>query len=130
MKFNFDTDHSEIDSKPVDTIDFKFLREFYLRFNSRGIYSNQIGDRKVYQSIEDHLNSKNTLTTLCCNTILNTNSEYFIQSSLKLVPKYLFKSLLKSALFTMNDFAVHVIFLITWIKSNKYNLADDRIVAV
>ncbi|RNA34550.1 hypothetical protein BpHYR1_051534 [Brachionus plicatilis] len=86
MKFNFDTDHSEIDSKPIDTIDFKYLREFYLRLSSRGIYPNQICDRKVYQSIEDYLNSNSTLTTLCCNTILNSNDENFIRNSLKLKP--------------------------------------------
>lgn len=110
MKFNFDTDHSEVDSKPTDTIDSRYLREFYLRLNSRGIYSNQICDRRLYQSIEDYLNSKNTLSILCCNTILNTNNENLIQSSLKLVPKHLYEPMLKCSLYTMNDLAIHVMF--------------------
>ncbi|CAF0837130.1 unnamed protein product [Brachionus calyciflorus] len=109
MSFNFERDHSEILSKISDSAEYKYLREFYLRLNSRGIYTKQINNRQTYQPIEDYLNSNSPLSCLSCNSILNTNDENFIKYTIDTVPKNLYKTLLKCSLLTMNDYAIYLL---------------------
>lgn len=108
MTFNFERDHSEIHSKLEDSVEYKYLREFYLRFNTRGIYPSNLANKSSYKSIEDELNANFSLRTLCCNTILNSNDENFIVNSISQAPANLYIVFLKCALYSMNDFAVHV----------------------
>ncbi|RNA17388.1 hypothetical protein BpHYR1_000500, partial [Brachionus plicatilis] len=109
MLFNFEADHSQIEVNLRDGIEHKYLREFYLRFNSRGIYSHQICSKTQYQSVQDHLNSKATLKTLACNAILNTANQAFIQFAINTSPSCLYETFLKCSIYNMNDFAVKVL---------------------
>ncbi|CAF0789927.1 unnamed protein product [Brachionus calyciflorus] len=109
MLFNFERDHTEIYEKIDDSIEYKYLREFYLRLNSRGIYSNDISNKKSYKSIENELNSKITLTTLSCNTILSSNDENYLNYVINSMPTSLYKLFLKCSMYQMKDFAVHLL---------------------
>lgn len=108
MLFNFEIDHCQIEEKLRDGIEHKYLREFYLRFNSRGIYSHQIAAKTFYQSIQDQLNSKANLKTLACNSILNSANQVYIKFVINTIPACLFYTLLKCSIYSMNDFAVKV----------------------
>ena len=106
--FDFDQDHEEIYSELDDPKDRGYIREFYMRFTTRGIYPNDLAGRTKFQSIQDELNSKLSLKELAVNTILSTNNQSLIKSSIKNAPIDIYHVFLKCALYTLNDFAVEV----------------------
>lgn len=108
MTFDFERDHSDIHAKLTYEIEYKYLREFYLRFNTRGIYPSNLKNKTEYKSIEQTLNSNISLRTLCSNAILSSNDDTFITNSINSVPSDLYKTFLKCALYSLNDFAVDV----------------------
>lgn len=106
--FNFERDHGEIDDEMDNKKDHGFVREYYMRFTTRGIYPSDLANKSCYRSIQDELNSKITLKQQVVNTILNTNNESFIKSAIDNAPIDTYHTFLKCAIYSLNDFAVQV----------------------
>lgn len=130
MLFNFEADHSQIELRLRDGIEHRYLREYYLRFNSRGIYTQLISAKTKYQSIQDQLNSNASLQTLACNSILKTADQAYLKYAINTMPSCLYQILFKCSIFNMNDLAVKVLinifknFFIFFYFYLKLNLID------
>lgn len=108
--FDFERDHNEIDEELEEDKDRGYIREYYMRFTTRGIYPSDVAGKTHYRSVENELNAKMTLKQLAINNILNTNDESAIKYAIDNAPIDTYHSFLKCAIYTLNDFAVQVIF--------------------
>jgi hypothetical protein len=104
--FNFERDHADIHEELDDPKERGYIREFYMRFTTRGIYPKDL--KSEYRTIEDELNHKITLKEIVANTILNTNDEAVIKNAIDNAPIDTYHTFMKCAIYTMNDFAVQV----------------------
>lgn len=109
MKFNFGIDHAEMREELVENKERWYIREYYLRMVSRGIYPQDLHSKYDFKSsIENELNANITLKELAVNAILNTNVVSFIKQSIDNSPKDLYHVFLKCALYSLNEFVVQV----------------------
>lgn len=111
MMFNFERDHAEIheELEESNVKDKRYIREFYMRFTSRGIYPTDLQSKNEFRSIEENLNANITLKELTINSILNTNNEELIKATIKNAPIDTYHVFLKCAIYTFNDFVVRVL---------------------
>jgi enoyl-[acyl-carrier-protein] reductase (NADH) len=106
--FNFERDHAEIDEELEEPNESGYVREFYMRFTTRGIYPVDLQGKSHFRTIEEDLNAKITLKEIVANTILNSNNENYIKYAIDNAPIDTYHTFLKCAIYTLNDFAVQV----------------------
>ena len=105
--FDFSIDHINLNNSPYSK--YEYVKAYQFNFkNSNGNCMNNLNKVNGYQTVEVKLNSNMNLKAMCCLSLLRSGLCDIAYD----LPKDLYPTMLKCAIYTLNSEAVKVKFIL------------------